>query len=354
MRARLALGSRGPTRPGGSALAGVPAHVSQAHAGGCRDHGPSVRGWLRAGVDGRARGRERQRRVPLRWTRLRGRHVRANGRLPARPRGQPPTRRRGGRAGAPRVLRGTGRDLPPPRRPCARLRRVRAGAAHSPHRGGAGRLACELLSGRHRRSGRQRRPRALQRLARRREPVLRRGGTGGVKARRSGVLGGRPRPHVGANGVGGTDDHLVSAAQAIALGERVRVLGAREPRGGAAPRERRRTRGRPLGERRVEVRRHGGEPVPRPRRRDRRRSRRRAARSSPAAVGRGGPGYALRRGAAREGYPAPAEAFASSSLLREAMGECLHDCVTYVRREEAEAASGTDEGAQLAAHRWRY
>ena len=49
-----------------------------------------------------------------------------------------------------------------------------------------------------------------------------------------------------------------------------------------------------------------------------------------------------------------AEAFASSSLLREAMGEFLHDCVTYVRREEAEAASGTDEGAQLAAHRWRY
>jgi glutamine synthetase len=49
-----------------------------------------------------------------------------------------------------------------------------------------------------------------------------------------------------------------------------------------------------------------------------------------------------------------AEAFASSAVLREAMGDFLHDCVAYVRRDEAEAASGTDEGALLAAHRWRY
>lgn len=49
-----------------------------------------------------------------------------------------------------------------------------------------------------------------------------------------------------------------------------------------------------------------------------------------------------------------AEAFASSAMLREAMGGFLHDCVAYVRREEAEAASGTDEGALLATHRWRY
>src|SRR3712207_7249494 len=38
-------------------------------------------------------------------------------------------------------------DLPPPQRPGTRLRRIRAGAAHSPHSGGAGRLARELLSG---------------------------------------------------------------------------------------------------------------------------------------------------------------------------------------------------------------
>jgi glutamine synthetase len=49
-----------------------------------------------------------------------------------------------------------------------------------------------------------------------------------------------------------------------------------------------------------------------------------------------------------------AEAFASSAVLREAMGDFLHDCITYVRREEAEAASGVDVGALLAAHRWRY
>ena len=49
-----------------------------------------------------------------------------------------------------------------------------------------------------------------------------------------------------------------------------------------------------------------------------------------------------------------AEAFASSDLLREAMGEFLHDCVSNVRREEAEAASSADEGSLLASHRWRY
>jgi glutamine synthetase len=49
-----------------------------------------------------------------------------------------------------------------------------------------------------------------------------------------------------------------------------------------------------------------------------------------------------------------AEAFASSVVLREAMGDFLHDCVAHVRREEAEAASGIDVGALLAAHRWRY
>ena len=49
-----------------------------------------------------------------------------------------------------------------------------------------------------------------------------------------------------------------------------------------------------------------------------------------------------------------ADAFASSTVLREAMGDFLHDCVACVRREEAEAASETDEEALLASHRWRY
>lgn len=49
-----------------------------------------------------------------------------------------------------------------------------------------------------------------------------------------------------------------------------------------------------------------------------------------------------------------AGAFASSAVLREAMGDFLHDCVANVRREEAEAASGADEGTLLASHRWRY
>jgi glutamine synthetase len=49
-----------------------------------------------------------------------------------------------------------------------------------------------------------------------------------------------------------------------------------------------------------------------------------------------------------------AEAFASSTTLREAMGEFLHDCVAYVRREEAQAATESDEQTLLASHRWRY
>lgn len=49
-----------------------------------------------------------------------------------------------------------------------------------------------------------------------------------------------------------------------------------------------------------------------------------------------------------------AEAFASSAVLREAMGDLLHDCVAYVRREEAVASSGANEEALLASHRWRY
>jgi glutamine synthetase len=49
-----------------------------------------------------------------------------------------------------------------------------------------------------------------------------------------------------------------------------------------------------------------------------------------------------------------ADAFASSTVLREAMGDFLHDCVACVRRDEAEAASETDEEALLASHRWRY
>ena len=49
-----------------------------------------------------------------------------------------------------------------------------------------------------------------------------------------------------------------------------------------------------------------------------------------------------------------ADAFASSAALREAMGDFLHDCVACVRRDEAEAADGSDDKTLLAGHRWRY
>ena len=49
-----------------------------------------------------------------------------------------------------------------------------------------------------------------------------------------------------------------------------------------------------------------------------------------------------------------AEALASCTLLREAMGDYLHDCVVHVRREDAAAAGGMDDAELLAQHRWRY
>jgi glutamine synthetase len=49
-----------------------------------------------------------------------------------------------------------------------------------------------------------------------------------------------------------------------------------------------------------------------------------------------------------------AEAFAASAVLRDAMGGFLHDCVAYVRREEAAAAAGIDPETLVERHRWRY
>jgi glutamine synthetase len=51
---------------------------------------------------------------------------------------------------------------------------------------------------------------------------------------------------------------------------------------------------------------------------------------------------------------AAAEALASSALLRDAMGEFLHECIVTVRRDEADAASALDDTALFARHRWRY
>jgi glutamine synthetase len=49
-----------------------------------------------------------------------------------------------------------------------------------------------------------------------------------------------------------------------------------------------------------------------------------------------------------------AYAFASSTVMREAMGEFLHDCVSCVRREEAVAAADIDVENLIQSHRWRY
>jgi glutamine synthetase len=49
-----------------------------------------------------------------------------------------------------------------------------------------------------------------------------------------------------------------------------------------------------------------------------------------------------------------AEAFAASAVLRQAMGEFLHDCVAAVRRAEAAATSGLGEEALVERYRWRF
>ena len=49
-----------------------------------------------------------------------------------------------------------------------------------------------------------------------------------------------------------------------------------------------------------------------------------------------------------------ADAFASSEVLREAMGTFLHDCVTLVRRGEAAAGADRDLDELFEQHRWRY
>jgi glutamine synthetase len=48
-----------------------------------------------------------------------------------------------------------------------------------------------------------------------------------------------------------------------------------------------------------------------------------------------------------------AEALAASALLRDALGDFLHDCVSYVRRDDA-AASGDDPEQLIEFYRWRY
>ena len=55
-----------------------------------------------------------------------------------------------------------------------------------------------------------------------------------------------------------------------------------------------------------------------------------------------------------ESLAAATEALAGSTVLREAMGEYLHDRVVAVRRAEAKASAGLDEETLVARHRWRY
>jgi glutamine synthetase len=49
-----------------------------------------------------------------------------------------------------------------------------------------------------------------------------------------------------------------------------------------------------------------------------------------------------------------AEAFVQSGVLRDAMGEFLHECIAAVRRAEAAATSGLDEKALVERYRWRF
>jgi glutamine synthetase len=49
-----------------------------------------------------------------------------------------------------------------------------------------------------------------------------------------------------------------------------------------------------------------------------------------------------------------AESLAEATVLREAMGPYLHDCVVAVRRAEAEASDGLDERTLVERYRWRF
>jgi glutamine synthetase len=55
-----------------------------------------------------------------------------------------------------------------------------------------------------------------------------------------------------------------------------------------------------------------------------------------------------------ETLAAAADAFADSCLLRDAMGDLLHDSISCVRREEASAAAEVDTALLIELHRWRY
>ena len=49
-----------------------------------------------------------------------------------------------------------------------------------------------------------------------------------------------------------------------------------------------------------------------------------------------------------------ADALERSRLLREALGERLHDAIILVRRGEAESAAQLDDERLFEAYRWRY
>jgi glutamine synthetase len=55
-----------------------------------------------------------------------------------------------------------------------------------------------------------------------------------------------------------------------------------------------------------------------------------------------------------EGLPAAASALEASPLLREALGERLHDALVAVRRGESAAAADLTDGALFDLYRWRY
>jgi glutamine synthetase len=62
------------------------------------------------------------------------------------------------------------------------------------------------------------------------------------------------------------------------------------------------------------------------------------------------------RGLARlpESLPAAASALEASPLLREALGEPLHDALVAVRRGESTAAAQVADDALSDLYRWRY
>ena len=241
----------------GRAVAGLPARLRAADSRAGRRGGRRADGRLGARVVSRAGG-GRGLRTNSPRARLRGGDVRRHGAVHARSGRCPGRIRHAAGADPPRVRERPDGALACSDRSAAGVRRIDSRAADHPRGRGESRLARELLAASRRGLGRKRRASPRQRLARRRRTSLRaaRAPTASVPTGEAFVAGMLRAPS-GVDRGRRAQRALRTAASARALGRSLRVLGQREPRGGAPARGRRRHCGGSVGQRRVEVGRRG-------------------------------------------------------------------------------------------------